>query len=99
MRNKSSGELLFPVPPLLLASLSLQSPSCFCLLPHPPCPAFPPRLGMGSLGCPLFFSSPRPTLLTAPGLLGRGCSAELSAPRGQGQGQAPGNLLFGILSI
>ena len=64
MRNKSSGELSFPVPPLLLASLHHQVFLLPLPPPYPPYVSFLPELGMGSLGYPSS-SPPHPTLLTA----------------------------------
>lgn len=65
MRNKSSGELSFQYPPLLLASLSLR----VSLLPLPSPPPSPPCLpataGNGPLGGTLSSLIPPPTLLTA----------------------------------
>lgn len=55
MRNKSSGELLFPVPSPSTGQPQ-PPPSCLYLLPLPPSPAFLPQLGMGSLGVPSLLS-------------------------------------------
>ena len=98
MRNKSSGELSFQYPPLLLASLSLRVSLLPLPSPPPSLPCLPATAGNGQLGgYPLFFSPPRPTLLPAPassllcGAVAEGAwlGAGPGAPRGQGQGQAP----------